>query len=97
MSTSYQPKDSAVQGLQLKVQELVCTSSDSIVSSVALVSTIDFKQPISEIRSVVFADNSAVTLTMIDSTKYVLSGNTLACTLPFALAANDSITVKFVA
>jgi hypothetical protein len=48
MSISYQPKDAAVQEIQLKVQELVVKKSDSIVSVDPLdgkIVTIDLKEP----------------------------------------------------
>lgn len=47
MSISYQPKDALVQELQLKVQELVLKSSDTIVSDDGTDTTINIKEEIS--------------------------------------------------
>jgi hypothetical protein len=50
MSISYQPKDAAVQGLQLKVQELVLKASDAIVDTTTSAgdTIIDLKETISK-------------------------------------------------
>lgn len=46
MSISYQPKDASVQGLQLKVQELVLKASDAIVTISGGNTIIDLKETI---------------------------------------------------
>ena len=58
MSISYQPKDASVQGLQLKVQELVLKKADAIVSVSGLDVTIDLKETISEVRAAIVCDDS---------------------------------------
>jgi hypothetical protein len=96
MSISYQPKDASVQGLQLKVQELVLKESDSIVSVSGLDVTIDLKEPVSEIRAAIVCDDS-VGIYMIAQAGIDLSvANKVTLTLSAALADNDCIVLKYV-
>lgn len=96
MSISYQSKDSAVLGLQLKVQELCVKLADAQVVSVAgLVVTIDVKEAVSEVRSAIHCDDS-VGLSLIAQAGIAISGSQVALTLSNALAAADSIMIKYV-
>jgi hypothetical protein len=96
MSISYQPKDASVQGLQLKVQELVVKKSDSIVSVLGLDVTIDLKEPVSEVRAAIVCDDS-VGIYMIAQAGIDLSvPNKVTLTLSAALADDDCIVLKYV-
>jgi hypothetical protein len=96
MSISYQPKDASVQGLQLKVQELVLKKSDSIVSVSGLDVTIDLKEPVSEVRAAIVCDDS-VGIYMIAQAGIDLSvANKVTLTLSAALADDDCIVLKYV-
>lgn len=96
MAASYQSKDSLVLGTQLKVQELVLTLADTIISNSGSVCTVDVKEPIVEVRSASFLDDSAGTGAPITAANRVISGTTVALTLSAAMAANDCITLKYV-
>ncbi len=97
MSTAFQPKDSGVALAQLKVQELVVKLSDNnIVSVSASTATIDVGQPILEVRHAMFFDDSAGTNGPVVASNQLISGNTVRLTLSAALAAADSITLKYV-
>ena len=93
MSISYQPKDAAVQGLQLKVQELVVMKGDSIYSDDGTDLLVDVKEDIFEIRAVLFS-NPGVALTSrvatIDSNKKVKVAG-------LVLGADDALIIKYVA
>lgn len=93
MSISYQPKDAAVQGIQLKVQELVVMKSDSIYSDNGTDLLVDVKEDILEIRAVLFS-NPGVALTSrvasIDSNKKVKVAG-------LVLGADDALIIKYIA
>lgn len=97
MSISYQPKDAAVQGIQLKVQELALKKSDKQVVSVSgLDVTIDLKEPVSEVRAAIVCDDS-VGIYMIAQSGIDLSvANKVTLTLSAALADEDCIIIKYV-
>lgn len=97
MSISYQPKDALVQGLQLKVQELVLKKSDSIVSVSGLDVTVDLKESVSEVRAAIVCDDS-VGIYMIAQSGIDLSvANKVTLTLSAALADEDCIILKYIA
>lgn len=97
MSISYQPKDAAVQGIQLKVQELALKKSDKQVVSVSgLDVTIDLKEPVLEVRAAIVCDDS-VGIYMIAQAGIDLSvANKVTLTLSAALADEDCIILKYV-
>lgn len=99
MAISYQSKDSAVLGLQLKVQELCVKLSDSaVVSAVGPVVTIDVKEDVKEVRAAMHCDDSAGSagLLLIPSGDIVVTGSQIACTLTVAPTDADSIIIKYV-
>ena len=96
MSISYQSKDSAVLGLQLKVQELCVKKADAQVVSVAgLVVTVDVKEAVREVRCAIHCDDS-IGLSLIAQAGIAVSGSQVALTLSNALADADSIILKYV-
>ncbi len=96
MSISYQPKDASVQGLQLKVQELVLKKADAIVSVSGSDETIDLKEPVAEVRAAIVCDDS-VGIYMIAQAGIDLSvANKVTLTLSAALADEDTIILKYV-
>ena len=96
MSISYQSKDSAVHGLQLKVQELCVKLADSQVVSVSgLDVTIDVKEAVGEVRSAIHCDDS-IGLSLIAQAGIAVSGSQVTLSLSNALAAADSIILKYV-
>jgi len=97
MSISYQPKDAALQGIQLKVQELALKKSDKqVVSVVGLDVTIDLKEPVLEVRAAIVCDDS-VGIYMIAQAGIDLSvANKVTLTLSAALADEDTIILKYV-
>jgi hypothetical protein len=97
MSISYQPKDAALQGIQLKVQELALKKSDKQVVSVSgLDVTIDLKEPVLEVRAAIVCDDS-VGIYMIAQSGIDLSvANKVTLTLSAALADEDCIILKYV-
>ena len=103
MSISYQPKDSAVQGLQLKVQELVVNKSDAIVSVSGNDVIIDLKEPlyqmingskvsVAEIRAALYCSHSTSAVLKVEG---VVGDTTLTITLPNPLADLDVLIVKY--
>lgn len=97
MATSYLAKDSLVLGLQLKVQEVCVKLGDSyIVSTSGSTATLDFQETLTEVRSVIFTDDSAGTAAPVVAANRVVSGTTVVLTLSAPLAAADCITVKYV-
>ncbi len=96
MSISYQSKDSAVLGLQLKVQELCLKKSDTQVVSVSgLDVTVDVKETVKEVRSAIHADDS-IGLSLIAVAGIAVSGTQVTLTLSNALADDDHILIKYV-
>lgn len=99
MAISYQSKDDAVLGLQLKVQELCVKKSDvGIVSVAALPSTdvtIDVKESVKEVRAALHCDDS-VNVYLIAQAGIAISGSQITLTLSAAIADEDSIVIKYV-
>jgi hypothetical protein len=97
MSISYQSKDDAVLGLQLKVQELCVKKSDVAVLSVGAGTdvTIDVKEPVGEVRAALHCDDS-VGVYLIAQAGIAISGSQITLTLSAAIADDDSIIVKYV-
>jgi hypothetical protein len=97
MSISYQSKDDAVLGLQLKVQELCVKKSDVAVLSVGAGTdiTIDVKEPVKEVRAALHCDDS-VGVYLIAQAGIAISGSQITITLSYAIAADDSVIVKYV-
>ena len=97
MSISYQPKDAAVQGIQLKVQELVLKKADKqVVSTSGSDVTIDLKEPVLEVRAAIVCDDS-VGIYMIAQAGIDLSvANKVTLGLSAPLADEDSIILKYV-
>ena len=97
MGMSFQAKDSAVQSVQLKVQELVVKLADNAVCTASgVTATIDVQETISEIRSAIFLDDSASTALPVVASNRVVSGTQVVLTLSAALAAADCIILKYV-
>jgi hypothetical protein len=97
MSISYQSKDDAVLGLQLKVQELCVKKSDVAVLSVGAGTdvTIDVKESVKEVRAALHCDDS-VGVYLIAQAGIAISGSQITLTLSAAIADDDSIIVKYV-
>jgi len=97
MSISYQSKDDAVLGLQLKVQELCVKMSDVAVLSVGSGTdvTIDVKEPVGEVRAALHCDDS-FGVYLIAQAGIAISGSQNTITLSNAIAAEDSVIVKYV-
>lgn len=97
MSISYQSKDDAVLGLQLKVQELCVKKSDVGVLSVGAGTdvTIDVKEPVKQVRAAMHCDDS-VGVYLIAQAGIAISGSQITLTLSAAIADADSIIVKYV-
>ena len=97
MAISYQSKDDAVLGLQLKVQEICVKTSDVGVLSVGAGTdvTIDVKEPVKEVRAALHCDDS-VGVYLIAQAGIAISGSQITITLSAAMAAADSIILKYV-
>lgn len=97
MSVSYLPKDSLVQDLALKVQELSVKLSDSaVVSTSGSTATIDVKETIDHVRCALFIDDSAGTSAPVVASNRSVSGTQVVLTLSAPLAAADCIVLKYV-
>lgn len=93
MSISYQSKDSAVLGLQLKVQELCVKKSDTGVVSVSGNDVIiDVKEPVKEIRCAIHCDGAGPAL-VVPAAK---AGSQITVTLAAPLGASECVIVKYV-
>ena len=97
MAISYQSKDDAVLGLQLKVQEICVKKSDVGVLSVGAGTdvTIDVKEPVKEVRAALHCDDS-VGVYLIAQAGIAISGSQITITLSAAIADADSIILKYV-
>lgn len=96
MSISYQSKDDAVLGLQLKVQELCVKMSDvGVLSTSGSTATIDVKESVKEVRAALHCDDS-VGIYLIAQSGISISGSQVTLTLSAAMAAQDSIILKYV-
>jgi hypothetical protein len=112
MAISYQSKDDAVLGLQLKVQEICAKKSDvAIVSVSGLDVTIDIKETLKQVRCAIHCDDSIglsliaqAGITYPDSkdpvsgapTPSVPGGSRVTLALSHALADEDALVVKYV-
>lgn len=98
MSISYQPKDSAVQAQQLKVQELVVKLADKQLVSVSGSDvTISIREPIASVSAAMHLDNSVPDVLMVAAADIDLSvANEVTLTLSAPLAAEDCIILKYV-
>jgi hypothetical protein len=94
MSISYQPKDASVQGLQLKVQELVVMKADAIYSDDGTDLTVDVKEEVSEVRVVLFS-NPGVALSSKVAT--LSSDKKQIKVASLVLGADDALIIKYVA
>jgi hypothetical protein len=96
MSISYQSKDDAVLGLQLKVQELCVKMADvGILSTSSLTAVINVQEPVKEVRAALHCDDS-VGIYLIAQSGISISGSQITLSLSAAMAAQDSIIVKYV-
>ena len=97
MSISYQSKDDAVLGLQLKVQELCVKKSDVGILSVGAGTavTIDVQESVKEVRAALHCDDS-VGVYLIAQAGIAISGSQITLTLSAAIADADSIVIKYV-
>lgn len=105
MSISYQPKDAAVQGLQLKVQELVVKKADkNIVTLAGNNVIIDLKEPlyqmidgvkvnVAEIRAALWCKFATSEVLKVEG---VAGDSSLTITLAAPLADNDTLIVKYI-
>lgn len=91
MSISYQSKDSAVLGLQLKVQELCLVSGDAALSDDGADSVVDVKETIGEVRAVLHVIPGS-DVAALASTK---SGSQITIA-GVVLAAGEALIVKYV-
>jgi len=98
MSISYQPKDSVLQDIQLKVQELVVKKADKqVVSTNLLTVTVDLKQPIKEVRAALFCNDSVPGVELVAQADINLSvANKVTLTLSEALADDDAVVLKYI-
>ena len=96
MSISYQSKDDAVLGLQLKVQELCVKMSDvGVLSTSSLTAVINVQEPVKEVRAALHCDDS-VGIYLIAQSGISISGSQITLSLSAAMAAQDSIILKYV-
>lgn len=97
MSVSFQSKDSGTLEVCLSVQELTVTLADNqIVSTSASTATINVGEPIKQVRSCTFFDDSAGTSAPVTAANRTISGNTVTLTLSAPLAAADAIFFTYV-
>lgn len=107
MSISYQPKQSQVQDVQLKVQQLVLNTDDTAVLSGGgtVTLTVNFAQPISSVRACMHLDDSAGSVLLVPKADIAFNAgpspaaNTVATiTLGAAFeAAKDALIIDYVA
>ena len=91
MSISYQSKDSAVLGLQLKVQELCVVSGDQPLSDDGTDSVVDVKEPVGEVRAVLHVIPGSPVAALAST--HAGSQITIA---GIVLGAGESLVVKYV-
>ena len=96
MAASFQSKDSLVLGVQLKVQRLVVAYGDSISAISTNDLIVDVKEPIKEVRSALFTDNSAGTTAPVLAASRTISGTQVTCALGVPFAANDCLILEYV-
>lgn len=94
---SFQAKDDAVLGLQLKVQEIVVKSSDvGVFSGSGTAVSINVGEAIAEVRAALHVDEGAGSVLPIIAANRVVSGSSVALTLGTAIQAADCIILKYV-
>lgn len=94
---SFQSKNSAVLDVQLKVQEVCVKLSDvELVSVDTLDVTIDLGENVKEVRAALHIDDSVGTVAPVAVADQAISGSEVTLTLAAALAADDSIILKYV-
>ena len=93
---SYLSKDSGVQGVQLKVQELSLKLGDPCLSVSGVTAVVDVKETIQEVRSALHIDDSAGSALVVAAASRVVSGTQVTLTLAAAPTAADCIIVKYV-
>jgi hypothetical protein len=97
MAASFPSKDSAVLGVQLKVQELILTLADvSVLSTSGSTATVNVQENFAEIRSCTFIKDSTATASVINAANRAISGSSVVLTLPSAMAAGDVISLRYV-
>ncbi len=97
MSQSFISSSSAVMNTVLKVQELCVRLSDTqIVSVSANDVTIDVGQTILQVRLATFFDDSAGTNAPVVASNQTIVTTTVKLACGAAMAAGDSITLKYV-
>lgn len=106
MSISYQPKQSQVQAVQLKVQQLVLKSSDNEVLSGGGTTTIvvSFGQAVEEIRACMHLRDGVAAPVVVAKAAIAFNAgpspvakSVATITLANALAPNDALVLDFVA
>ena len=103
MAISYQSKDESVLDLQLKVQEVCVKSSDTAIVSVSgLTAIVKLGERVKEVRAAIHCDDS-VGLSLIPQASIAIgtpsggiANSQVTLTLGAALAAADSIVLKYV-
>lgn len=101
MSISYQPKQAQVQSVQLKVQQLVLTLSDTeVVTKAASPSTdvtINIGEVIQEVRAALFCNDSAPAVELVDKANIDLAvAKKITLTLSEEMTADDSLIIDYV-
>lgn len=108
MAISYQSKDDAVLGLQLKVQEICARKSDTAVVSVSgLTAIIKLGERVKEVRAAIHCDDSeaapedrvklvAQAQIAIGTPPDGVANSQVTLTLGAALADEDAIILKYV-
>lgn len=92
---SYLSKDSSVQAVQLKVQEVCVKTGDAILEiSDSSLAVIDLGEDIDHVRAVLFSDVSTGSVHSLAST--ISNDQEVNVEAPVAIAASDAIIVKYV-
>ena len=96
MSIAYLPQDPAVQAKALKVQTLVCQTTDQFVTVSGSLFTVNVGESLSSVINANFYDDSAATSAPIVAANRSVSGTSVALTLSAAPAAADSVVISYV-
>lgn len=97
MSISYQSKDSAILGQQLKVQEVVVRFADLGLYTASVNDVVvQLGETLNSVFSVLHCDNSGPAATLIAASDVVVSGSQVTITLAAPFAANDSLVIKYI-
>lgn len=96
---AYQAKDDLILGQQLKVQEVCVRFSDVGLYTVASnVVTVPIRETVTDVFLVLLKDNSATpVLSALPTASISITGGgqSIACDLGVAFAANDCILIKY--